>query len=333
MMVRRSTQQPLREALHAAELASCDAGHLPPRYARNGRLTTPAQQAMLLRARVLLVGLGGLGGHVLDGLCRMGVGHITGVDGDSFEQSNLNRQLLCTAETVGQPKAQAASAHARLVNAAVEFVPVAEFVRGAALKALMEGTFAGGGLHNTPSQKGVVRQAHAGGQATDLVPDQAAGRARGRAPGKAAAQAAIQGRAFDIVVDALGGLDDRPALHSAAQKAGIPVVAAGIAGMTGWVQVIQPEETGVMSYFSQSELAFPPSASEKAGTTPNSSKKSASETSSPSAEELLGNLAPTVLVAAGLQCAHTYTLLTGGIPGTGMLLFDLQDASFQTVRL
>lgn len=328
MIMRRSTQQPLKAALHAAELAACDAGHLPSRYARNGRLTTPAQQAMLLRARVLLVGLGGLGGHVLDGLCRMGVGHITGVDGDSFEQSNLNRQLLCTAETIGQSKAQAAQAHARLVNAAVEFVPVAEFVRGAALAALVKGERVSGAAVQDLAQE-------AGTQGADLQPQTTR---KAEAVGVAAQQGhtAARNRPFDVVVDALGGLVDRPSLHAAAGQAGIPVVAAGIAGLTGWVQVVQPGELGVMNYFSQAEVGGSASGlqgPEKGQAAPFGSEKSAAKTSPPSAEELLGNLAPTVLVATGMQCAHVYTLLTGGIPRTGMLLFDLQDASFQTVHL
>lgn len=284
-------QPALRAALLAAELAACEAGHLPSRYARNGRLTSPAQQAMLLRARVLLVGLGGLGGHVLDGLCRMGVGQIMGVDGDSFEQSNLNRQLLCTSETLGQSKVQAAQGYARRVNTAVEFVPVAEYVRGAALQALVWGGF--------------------------VRPD----------------DSTAQALPFDVVVDALGGLDDRPALHAAARQAGIPVVAAGIAGLTGWVQVVQASQAGVMEYFSQVE---PPSFSTipKAATNAlQNSEKNAAHVCVPSAEELLGNLSPTVLVAAGVQCAQVYSLLTGGKPKAHMLIFDLQDASFHTIDL
>lgn len=117
---------PLREA----EAEACDAGCMPMRYSRNARTLDAAAQARLLRSRVLLAGLGGLGGHVLDMLARVGVGHITGVDGDVFEESNANRQLLLSAGGVGESKARAAVRHAAAVNPALRFVPVERFVRG-----------------------------------------------------------------------------------------------------------------------------------------------------------------------------------------------------------
>ena len=44
--------------------------------------------------KVLVAGCGGLGGHLIENLLRIGVGEIVAVDGDVFEPSNLNRQLL-----------------------------------------------------------------------------------------------------------------------------------------------------------------------------------------------------------------------------------------------
>lgn len=117
-------------SLREAEAEVCDAGCMPMRYSRNSQTLSPAEQARLLRSRVLLVGLGGLGGYVLDMLARMGVGHVTGVDGDVFEESNLNRQLLLEQSGVGRSKAGAAARHAAEVNPALEFVPVERFVHG-----------------------------------------------------------------------------------------------------------------------------------------------------------------------------------------------------------
>jgi molybdopterin/thiamine biosynthesis adenylyltransferase len=68
------------------------------------------------------VGLGGLGGHVIETLARLGVGRIAGVDGDVFFESNLNRQLLSNVENLGRTKAEQAGLHVRRVNPAVEFV-------------------------------------------------------------------------------------------------------------------------------------------------------------------------------------------------------------------
>ena len=51
-------------------------------------------QAALLRASVSIVGLGGLGGGVTEILARIGIGTLHLIDGDHFEDSNLNRQFL-----------------------------------------------------------------------------------------------------------------------------------------------------------------------------------------------------------------------------------------------
>ncbi len=66
----------------------------------------------LAAAHVLVVGLGGVGGCVFEMLVRAGVGTLTAVDDDCFEESNLNRQLLATRETLGQNKAHAAALRA-----------------------------------------------------------------------------------------------------------------------------------------------------------------------------------------------------------------------------
>lgn len=106
------------------------------RYARNGSTLSETDQACLAASRVLLVGLGGLGGAVLEQLLRLGVGHITGADGDTFTHSNLNRQLLATESTLGQDKALAAAARAAEVNPLVHFQPISHFLSPPDFKAL-----------------------------------------------------------------------------------------------------------------------------------------------------------------------------------------------------
>ena len=59
----------------------------------------------LQRSRVALFGLGGVGGYALEALVRSGVGALDLVDCDVFSESNLNRQLLATRETLGRSKA------------------------------------------------------------------------------------------------------------------------------------------------------------------------------------------------------------------------------------
>lgn len=58
-------------------------------------------------ARVIVFGLGGVGGSLAEALVRSGVGALTLVDADCVEISNLNRQIIATRQTIGMPKAQA----------------------------------------------------------------------------------------------------------------------------------------------------------------------------------------------------------------------------------
>ncbi len=72
-------------------------------------MTSSASQETLRRARVLLVGAGGLGAPLGEAMVRAGVGHLTVLDDDRVELSNLHRQLLFTERDLGRPKALAAA--------------------------------------------------------------------------------------------------------------------------------------------------------------------------------------------------------------------------------
>jgi len=78
-----------------------------------------AGQAKLAAARVLIVGVGGLGCPAAVYLAGAGIGHLTLVDSGRVERSNLQRQILFTTAELGAPKALAASARLRLHNPAV----------------------------------------------------------------------------------------------------------------------------------------------------------------------------------------------------------------------
>jgi adenylyltransferase/sulfurtransferase len=80
---------------------------MDPRFERQLALPnmTPAKQQRLMKAHVLLVGVGGLGCSVLDALVRAGVQHITVFDGDTVSMSNLHRQHLYAPSDVGCNKA------------------------------------------------------------------------------------------------------------------------------------------------------------------------------------------------------------------------------------
>ena len=62
--------------------------------------------AALQRTRVILFGVGGVGGWCAETLLRTGIGHLTLVDFDKVDTTNLNRQLVATASNIGQNKVQ-----------------------------------------------------------------------------------------------------------------------------------------------------------------------------------------------------------------------------------
>lgn len=87
----------------------------PLRFARNRGVLDASGQRMLLLSRVAIIGCGGLGGHVATLLARAGIGAFTVCDPDVFDESNLNRQLLCRENNLGANKALAARDELALV--------------------------------------------------------------------------------------------------------------------------------------------------------------------------------------------------------------------------
>jgi len=78
-----------------------------------------SDQTTLLRSKASIVGLGGLGGAVTEILARTGIGKLNLIDGDIFEESNLNRQYLCTENLISAPKADAAAKRVKEINSSV----------------------------------------------------------------------------------------------------------------------------------------------------------------------------------------------------------------------
>ncbi len=72
-------------------------------FARTERLIGPEGLAKLQGARVILFGVGGVGSWCAEALVRSGVGHLTIVDPDCVDVTNVNRQLPATTATIGRP--------------------------------------------------------------------------------------------------------------------------------------------------------------------------------------------------------------------------------------
>ena len=93
---------------------------IPERYARNMQTFSSQDQVALLNSCVCVVGLGGLGGAVTEILARLGIGALTLIDGDVFEESNLNRQILSTLQWIGVSKAKTAENRIQEINPSVQ---------------------------------------------------------------------------------------------------------------------------------------------------------------------------------------------------------------------
>ncbi|MFV0440879.1 MAG: HesA/MoeB/ThiF family protein [Lachnospirales bacterium] len=86
------------------------------RYDRNLGTITYGEQNKLNSSRVLVIGCGGLGGFVIEGLSRMGLKNIGICDYDVFEESNLNRQLYSTMNVLGKQKTEVAKDRIRDID-------------------------------------------------------------------------------------------------------------------------------------------------------------------------------------------------------------------------
>lgn len=78
----------------------------PLRFIRNSGVFSAREQSALLDSHVAIVGCGGLGSYAAQLLARAGVGGLTLCDGDTFSESNLNRQAGCRESSIGLNKAR-----------------------------------------------------------------------------------------------------------------------------------------------------------------------------------------------------------------------------------
>ena len=89
-------------------------------------------------ARVLVVGLGGVGAYAAEMLCRAGVGHLTLVDADTVQPTNLNRQLPALHSTLGRSKAEVLAERFRDINPEVELNVMPVFLKDEQIPELLD---------------------------------------------------------------------------------------------------------------------------------------------------------------------------------------------------
>lgn len=109
------------------------------RYSRNESTLSPEENQRLRDFRIAVVGCGGLGGYLIEMAARLGIGHITAIDGDVFNLSNLNRQILSEEANMGAFKSHVAVERIRRINSDVVVTSVPLYLDAANADALLSG--------------------------------------------------------------------------------------------------------------------------------------------------------------------------------------------------
>jgi len=140
-------------SLRDVEEEALKLGILPARYERNSKTISIEGQLTLLQSTVAVVGCGGLGGYIIEELARLGVGTIKLIDPDTFEEHNLNRQILCTTSALGKPKVEVARSRILDINPAVKVFAIHNAFTLENGKGLLHGSrVVVDGLDNIPSR-------------------------------------------------------------------------------------------------------------------------------------------------------------------------------------
>src|SRR5882757_8802069 len=111
--------------------------HYNQRFGGLGRLYGTAALPRLHAAHVCVVGVGGVGSWVVEGLARSGVGAITLIDLDDVCLTNVNRQLPALDGNIGRPKVAALAERIKLINPACLVTTVSEYFTAKTAESLL----------------------------------------------------------------------------------------------------------------------------------------------------------------------------------------------------
>ena len=96
-------------------------------FSRSEALLGVEVMEALRTKRVIIFGVGGVGSYAAEALVRTGLTHLTIVDGDTVQPSNINRQLPATRATLGMPKVEALKERLLAINPDAEIEAIADF--------------------------------------------------------------------------------------------------------------------------------------------------------------------------------------------------------------
>ncbi len=101
---------------------------MSPSFSRLEQLITKEKVAYLNKKCVLVLGLGGVGGYVVEALARSNIGKIILVDYDKVEKSNINRQIIATLDTLGKKKTDLLEKRIKSINPDTKVVTINNFI-------------------------------------------------------------------------------------------------------------------------------------------------------------------------------------------------------------
>lgn len=107
-------------------------------FRRNLGVFTEAEQERIKNSKVLVVGCGGIGGTVAVILARSGVSRFVLLDFDSYEASNMNRQIECFTETIGRNKAEVLAEAITRINPEASVTHFSEYLDNERVAELMD---------------------------------------------------------------------------------------------------------------------------------------------------------------------------------------------------
>ena len=94
---------------------------------RQSLLLSKEEMERIHKTKIAVLGLGGVGGAAAEALARCGVGHLVLIDHDTVDETNLNRQLFATRQTIGIPKVKAAKERLLSINPSLQLTLLPEF--------------------------------------------------------------------------------------------------------------------------------------------------------------------------------------------------------------
>lgn len=96
------------------------------RYEKNLSAFSKEEINRLHYLKICIVGCGGLGGYIAEEMARAGIGMITLIDGDVFDESNLNRQIVCNEKNIGKKKASETKKRIEQINSEIQITAIDE---------------------------------------------------------------------------------------------------------------------------------------------------------------------------------------------------------------